>query len=357
MWQAGRLTKVQESLRPPTVWREAWSSMSRRQRIKARQEYADETPLRLEILARRGMEENPHISPGDLSLYEEVCRQYRRSHGDSSPAPSASKESKKGDGPKSSSEPRMSAAPDGEQDPREDLRNLSVNRTRGEVTADCHNPMSQGENEDERHSLAALSNIIRDDAWNSYFFGKKPRNASKSAAACSENHLPAAGSHLPSPDLSTECENPTSGHRDHTAPIGYVSTESYLLVHQPIPPKDFMKIPEAKKAVDAEWEKLTALGACDLSTVREFSEVKSQARAQGRTVHFGRVFPLCHKKNAEMSAEHWRYKGRVVFGGNNVDDQNGWGAVFSEQSTSASHHTAGKWVDALARAPGMSGHS
>ena len=160
---------------------------------------------------------------------------------------------------------------------------------------------------------------------------------------------------LLSPEPSNECKNATSGHRDHTAPAGYVSTESYLLVHQPIPPKEFMKIPEAKKAVDAEWEKLTSQGAWDLTTVREFSEVKSQARAQGRTVHFGRVFPLCHKKNAEMSSEHWKCKGRVVFGGNNVYDQNGWGAVFSEQSTSASHHTAGKWLDALARAPGMSG--
>ena len=109
----------------------------------------------------------------------------------------------------------------------------------------------------------ALSRVIQDDAWNSYFYGKKPRNVAKSATACTGT----AGTRLPSPKLSNECKNPTSGHRDHTAPVGYASTESYLLVHQPIPPKEFMKIPEAKKAVDAEWEKLTSQGAWDLSLI------------------------------------------------------------------------------------------
>ena len=43
------------------------------------------------------------------------------------------------------------------------------------------------------------------------------------------------------------------------------------------------------------------------------------------------------------------YKGRVVFRGDNVKDDEGALAVFSEQGTSASHQAAGKMLDAIAR--------
>ena len=45
----------------------------------------------------------------------------------------------------------------------------------------------------------------------------------------------------------------------------------------------------------------------------------------------------------------------MVLGGNNVYDQDGYDAAFSEQGTSSSHHTAGKWLDALACVPGNAG--
>ena len=44
------------------------------------------------------------------------------------------------------------------------------------------------------------------------------------------------------------------------------------------------------------------------------------------------------------------YKGRIVFRGDNVRDEEGNLAVFSEQGTSASHLEAAKMMDALARA-------
>ena len=66
---------------------------------------------------------------------------------------------------------------------------------------------------------------------------------------------------------------------------------------------------------------------------------------------------ICVVKHSE-SERRRQYKGRIWFQGNNVFDQDGLGAVFSEQGTSgtsASHQTAGKWLDALARVPGNSG--
>ena len=49
------------------------------------------------------------------------------------------------------------------------------------------------------------------------------------------------------------------------------------------------------------------------------------------------------------------YKGRVVFGGNQIKDENGIQAVFAEQGTSASHMICAKFLDAVARLPGYAG--
>ena len=64
---------------------------------------------------------------------------------------------------------------------------------------------------------------------------------------------------------------------------------------------------------------------------------------------------LCHLKHSELSADKQSYKGRIVFRGDNVTDQEGYLAVFSEQGSSASHMAAGKMLDAIARFPGMYG--
>ena len=60
-------------------------------------------------------------------------------------------------------------------------------------------------------------------------------------------------------------------------------------------------------------------------------------------------------KHSELEEDKHVYKGRVVFGGNNVRDENGVLAVFQEQGTSASHMVCAKFLDAVARMPGCSG--
>ena len=64
---------------------------------------------------------------------------------------------------------------------------------------------------------------------------------------------------------------------------------------------------------------------------------------------------LCHIKHVELHPSHHVYKGRIVFRGDSIKDETGTLAVFSEQCTSASHMAAAKFLDSIARMPGMSG--
>ena len=78
----------------------------------------------------------------------------------------------------------------------------------------------------------------------------------------------------------------------------------------------------------------------------EYDEVRNKAAKAGETVHFGRVFPIVVEKGSELPPEQRRYKGRVVFQGNNVKDQDNH-AVFNELASSASLMVAGKFLDVI----------
>merc|ERR1712185_223719 len=66
---------------------------------------------------------------------------------------------------------------------------------------------------------------------------------------------------------------------------------------------------------------------------------------------------LCSEKHSELPLEKRKYKGRVVFRGDQVKDEDGFYAVFSEQGTSASHLAAAKFIDAIVRFPGNDGEN
>lgn len=63
----------------------------------------------------------------------------------------------------------------------------------------------------------------------------------------------------------------------------------------------------------------------------------------------------CHPKNAELSKTLQVYKGRIVFRGDNVKDETGHYAVFTDQGTSASYIAGTKMIDIVARSPGCVG--
>ena len=146
-------------------------------------------------------------------------------------------------------------------------------------------------------------------------------------------------------------------HQDHTAPKGYASVDLFALVHTPIPIGKAMRIPEAKKAIDEEWHSQENKTTWNTKKVRPKAEVIAEAERMKVSVHFGKLMDLCHLKHAELAPELQKYKGRVVFRGDQVKDETGLSAVFTEQGASASQMAAAKFLDTIARMQGMSGQA
>ena len=147
-------------------------------------------------------------------------------------------------------------------------------------------------------------------------------------------------------------ESSRNHHEDHVAGKGDNSLQHYNLVHNLIPMPQVMKIPEAKAAVDKEWEKLRKISAWNLTKVRCKKEVIDEARTKGAKVHFASLMDICHFKNAELEIKHQKYKGGVALRGDIVKDDSGSYAVFTEQGSSASQMTAAKVMDIISRLPG-----
>ena len=114
--------------------------------------------------------------------------------------------------------------------------------------------------------------------------------------------------------------------------------------------------------MDHEWDKLENVKkAWNKYEVFEKADIIQKSQSTGKRVYFGELMELCHLKHSEQSEEYRKdlkftgYKGRVVFRGDKVKDESGFYAVFTEQGTSASHMAGGKFLDGLARMPGMEG--
>ena len=75
-------------------------------------------------------------------------------------------------------------------------------------------------------------------------------------------------------------------HQDHITAKGTNSITHYSLVHRFIPIPQAFKIPDAKAAVEKEWEKLEKIPAWQLTKVRNKKEVIKETRNKGRKFHF-----------------------------------------------------------------------
>ena len=94
-----------------------------------------------------------------------------------------------------------------------------------------------------------------------------------------------------------------------------------------------------------------------LTKVRSKKEVLDEAKTKGAKVLFVSLMDICHVKNAELETKHQKYRGRVVFRGDIVEDDSGSYAVFTEQGSSASQVTAAKIIDIISRLPGCDGQA
>jgi hypothetical protein len=83
-----------------------------------------------------------------------------------------------------------------------------------------------------------------------------------------------------------------------------------------------------------EWDRLRNKRCWDESRVREWQDVAGEARRAGTKAHVGRVFGITVEKGSELDENNpmRKYKGRVVYQGNDVRDEFGDAALFQEMS-------------------------
>ena len=139
-------------------------------------------------------------------------------------------------------------------------------------------------------------------------------------------------------------------HRPHVGS----SIRADLAVARPVGKAEIVKEKAARASLDGEWTKLIAKKAWDMSNPRPKHEVINDARKNGFKAHFGRLFMLCVQKGSELCYGHpdQKYKGRLVFQGNNVQDELRDWAVFNELSSSAAPIEGAKIVDLFGLQPG-----
>ena len=146
------------------------------------------------------------------------------------------------------------------------------------------------------------------------------------------------------------------GHRDRLMSFTCTKSDSGVItmVARPVGSKEIRSNPKAQKALDVEWDKLIAKNAWLYDTVREWSQIASKAKKEGKKVHIGKVFEICVEKGSELPENDplRKFKGRTVFQGNNVRDENSDVALFAELGSSPATMEAGKVVDAFGAQPG-----
>ena len=105
----------------------------------------------------------------------------------------------------------------------------------------------------------------------------------------------------------------------------------HAMVARPVNRDESTTEPKAVAAMKAEWSTMHKK-VWNCWEVREKSDVMREARRRGVVVQFGRVHGICVEKNSELPKDHpnRKYKGRVVFLGNRVANQDFEAATFAD---------------------------
>ena len=112
---------------------------------------------------------------------------------------------------------------------------------------------------------------------------------------------------------------------------------------------------EAKEAAQEEWNRLLEKRTWHMpespKDAISLDQAVREPKAAGQQIHLGRLFDICVLKGFEFPEAHdnRQWKGRVVFGGNNVQDEFGLAAQFRDAGSGASFASASKLLVAVAR--------
>ena len=130
--------------------------------------------------------------------------------------------------------------------------------------------------------------------------------------------------------------------------------EVFGLVARPVTKAERAINPKARAALDKEWKKLMDQVVWIMEEVRSWKDVQREAMDRGEIAHVGRIFDICVEKNWELAEDDplRKYKGRVVFEGCHVKDQEGKWAIFQEITSCPATLEAGKMADAYGMLPG-----
>ncbi len=84
--------------------------------------------------------------------------------------------------------------------------------------------------------------------------------------------------------------------------------------------------------MDPEWASLCAMKTWEEDKVREWTAVSEEARRTGTRNHIVMVLGICVKNGSELPQRHpgRKYKGRCIFKGNAVRDEDHYAAVFQD---------------------------
>ena len=115
----------------------------------------------------------------------------------------------------------------------------------------------------------------------------------------------------------------------------FVHSDIPLAVHKLLDRKEIWSNKGAMDALLVEKAGLLSQRTWWEETVIEKERLVSDAQANNKTIHCGELMPIASIKHFESPALR-KYKGRIVFRGDNVKDQDGAIAVFQELSASPS---------------------
>ena len=117
------------------------------------------------------------------------------------------------------------------------------------------------------------------------------------------------------------------GQEDHFSQRGYNSITHHNLVHKPTLIPQAMKIPDAKAAIDEEWDKSKKLPAWQEAKVKSNKEFFEQTHEE--KILFILLGSWTMSSNFfELEKKFQQYRGLVVSCGDVVKDDSGTYAVF-----------------------------
>ncbi len=119
------------------------------------------------------------------------------------------------------------------------------------------------------------------------------------------------------------------------------------LVARPVGKKELQSNPAAKAAMDKEWQRLTDQKVWDMDSLSEWSDVAATARREGKDIQLGYVFGFCVEKNSGLreGRPNRKFKGRVVFRGNQVVNRHWETAIFQDLGNAPATMDASRFAD------------